>query len=158
MTLRRITAVPQFKVSPSEAVSFTGIELGGNNITTGNEISGVFAIGSDSSDAEQSIITVTFTTTGTFDTGSYEADLDWNIDGDFNDAGETVLFTGKVHIEKGKIASSNGTVFLQGKSLLHSAPLTTVAFTRGFFGESGKYIIAIGLLLFAFSISPICKN
>lgn len=65
------------------------------------------------------------------------------------EADKPSLFTGKVHIEKGKIADE--AVFLQGKSLLHSAPLTTMAFTRGFFGESGKYIIAIGLLLFAFS-------
>lgn len=66
-----------------------------------------------------------------------------------NDTDEASLFTGKVHIENGKVADE--AVFLQGKSLLHSAPLTTMAFTRGFFGESGKYIIAIGLLLFAFS-------
>jgi len=29
--------------------------------------------------------------------------------------------------------------------------LTTMAFTRGYFGEFGKYIVSIGLLLFAFS-------
>jgi AGCS family alanine or glycine:cation symporter len=34
---------------------------------------------------------------------------------------------------------------------MHSAPLTTIAFTRSFAGEFGKYIVAIGLLLFAFS-------
>jgi alanine or glycine:cation symporter, AGCS family len=39
----------------------------------------------------------------------------------------------------------------KGDSLLHSAALTTVAFTRGFFGDFGKYIVTIGLLLFAFS-------
>lgn len=38
-----------------------------------------------------------------------------------------------------------------GKSLVHSAPLTTIAFTKGFFGESGKYIVVFGILLFAFS-------
>ena len=40
---------------------------------------------------------------------------------------------------------------IDGKSLLHSAPLTTVAFTRSFLGDWGKYIVSIGLLLFAFS-------
>ena len=42
-------------------------------------------------------------------------------------------------------------VVFSGKSLVHSAPLTAVAFTRSFFGEYGKYIVSIGLLLFAFS-------
>ena len=40
---------------------------------------------------------------------------------------------------------------MNGKSLIHSVPLTTVAFTRGFFGAFGQYIVAIGLMLFAFS-------
>jgi AGCS family alanine or glycine:cation symporter len=34
---------------------------------------------------------------------------------------------------------------------MHSAPLTTIAFTRSWFGEYGKYIVSIGLLMFAFS-------
>ena len=38
-----------------------------------------------------------------------------------------------------------------GKSLVHSAPLTAIAFNKGFFGDFGQYIVAIGLLLFAFS-------
>jgi AGCS family alanine or glycine:cation symporter len=38
-----------------------------------------------------------------------------------------------------------------GKSLIHSAPLTTEAFKRGLFGHWGQYIVSIGLLLFAFS-------
>ncbi|BDD08894.1 amino acid transporter [Fulvitalea axinellae] len=45
----------------------------------------------------------------------------------------------------------DATVLVKGKSLVHSAPLTAIAFTRGFFGEYGKYIVTIGLLLFAFS-------
>ena len=40
---------------------------------------------------------------------------------------------------------------LQGKSLIHSAPLTTEAFKRSFLGDWGQYIVSIGLLLFAFS-------
>ncbi|WP_416308314.1 alanine/glycine:cation symporter family protein [Neptunicella sp. SCSIO 80796] len=43
------------------------------------------------------------------------------------------------------------TVIITGKSLIHSAALTTKAFTRGFFGDFGQYIVSIGLLLFAFS-------
>ncbi|MFC2104643.1 alanine/glycine:cation symporter family protein [Bacteroidota bacterium] len=42
-------------------------------------------------------------------------------------------------------------IIFQGKSLMHSAPLTAKAFTRSFFGDWGKYIVSIGLLLFAFS-------
>ena len=38
-----------------------------------------------------------------------------------------------------------------GRSLLHSVPLTTKAFTQGLFGDFGQYIVSIGLLLFAFS-------
>lgn len=42
-------------------------------------------------------------------------------------------------------------VIIEGKSLMHSAPLTAKAFTMGFFGDFGQYIVSIGLLLFAFS-------
>mgnify|MGYP001070256897 CR=1 FL=1 len=42
-------------------------------------------------------------------------------------------------------------VLVQGRSLLHSVPLTTEAFTRGLFGDYGQYIVSIGLMLFAFS-------
>ncbi|UXX79604.1 amino acid carrier protein [Reichenbachiella carrageenanivorans] len=58
-------------------------------------------------------------------------------------------FTGTVHIANGKPSDLN--VAFIGKSLVHSAPLTTIAFTRGFFGDWGQYIVSIGLLLFAFS-------
>ncbi|WP_420317729.1 alanine/glycine:cation symporter family protein [Ekhidna sp.] len=57
--------------------------------------------------------------------------------------------TGAVNIINGKPESLE--LVFQGKSLVHSAPLTAEAFTRSFFGESGKYIVSIGLLLFAFS-------
>jgi AGCS family alanine or glycine:cation symporter len=42
-------------------------------------------------------------------------------------------------------------LLVEGRSLLHSVPLTSKAFTQGFFGERGQYIVSIGLLLFAFS-------
>jgi len=42
-------------------------------------------------------------------------------------------------------------IVVVGKSLMHSAPLTTKAYEKSFLGEYGKYIVSIGLLLFAFS-------
>jgi AGCS family alanine or glycine:cation symporter len=45
------------------------------------------------------------------------------------------------------------TIEVRGRSLVHSAVLTTEAFKRGHFGDWGKYIVALGLLLFAFSTS-----
>lgn len=59
-------------------------------------------------------------------------------------------YSGEIEFKSGKLASQPG-LTLTGKSLLHSAPLTTVAFTKSWFGDYGKYIVAIGLLLFAFS-------
>jgi AGCS family alanine or glycine:cation symporter len=52
-------------------------------------------------------------------------------------------------VSGGQLADT--TVIVTGKSLLHSVPLTTMAYTRGLFGEFGKYIVSIGLMLFAFS-------
>lgn len=60
-----------------------------------------------------------------------------------------VPFTGKVVVSDGLPELDN--VIFRGESLVHSAPLTAIAFTKGFFGEGGKYIVSIGLLLFAFS-------
>ncbi len=59
-------------------------------------------------------------------------------------------YHGEVKFVNGKLVSQPG-LSLSGKSLLHSAPLTTVAFTRSWFGDYGKYVVAIGLLMFAFS-------
>lgn len=58
-------------------------------------------------------------------------------------------FTGTLKVVDGEISRDN--IVVAGKSLVHSAKLTTIAFTKGFFGESGKYIVSVGLLLFAFS-------
>ncbi len=60
------------------------------------------------------------------------------------------LYSGTVSVLDGKVDDSNALVFV-GESLVHSAPLTTIAFTRSFFGGFGQYIVSIGLLLFAFS-------
>ncbi|RJE75942.1 alanine glycine permease [Pseudoalteromonas sp. MSK9-3] len=59
------------------------------------------------------------------------------------------VYTGVVTIKDG--IPVDNSISIMGKSLVHSAELTTKAFTRGFFGENGKYIVSIGLLLFAFS-------
>ncbi len=59
-------------------------------------------------------------------------------------------YNGEISFNNGKLVSQTG-VTLSGKSLMHSAPLTTIAFTRSWFGEYGKYIVSIGLLMFAFS-------
>lgn len=58
-------------------------------------------------------------------------------------------YNGVLSVEDGKLLDKE--VIVRGKSLIHSAALTTEAFTQGFFGENGKYIVTIGLLLFAFS-------
>lgn len=60
------------------------------------------------------------------------------------------LFTGSVKINNGLVVDDKPLKFI-GSSLVHSAPLTAIAFNRGFFGEYGQYIVSIGLLLFAFS-------
>ncbi|MFT4713149.1 MAG: AGCS family alanine or glycine:cation symporter [Candidatus Azotimanducaceae bacterium] len=61
---------------------------------------------------------------------------------------DEVPYSGTLEIVDGDVPSE---IAVRGKSLIHSVELTTVAFTRGYFGEYGKYIVSIGLLLFAFS-------
>jgi AGCS family alanine or glycine:cation symporter len=63
--------------------------------------------------------------------------------------GSEDLFTGTLKIVNGKPVKEN--LEVSGKSLVHSAALTTIAFTRGFFGDFGQYIVSVGLMLFAFS-------
>ena len=57
--------------------------------------------------------------------------------------------TGQVTVSEGRLVDTD--VEVAGMSLLHSVPLTTMAFTKGLFGGFGKYIVSIGLMLFAFS-------
>lgn len=59
-------------------------------------------------------------------------------------------YTGSIRVRQGKPAGPSQLQF-HGRSLIHSAPLTTIAFSRSWLGPWGKYIVAIGLLLFAFS-------
>jgi AGCS family alanine or glycine:cation symporter len=60
-------------------------------------------------------------------------------------------FTGQLRVVDGRVIRGNNKITISGKSLLHSAPLTNEAFKRSPLGEYGKYIVTIGLLLFAFS-------
>jgi alanine or glycine:cation symporter, AGCS family len=59
-----------------------------------------------------------------------------------------VPYSGSLKVVDGKLQDA---VTVRGKSLIHSVNLTTEAFTRGAFGDYGKYIVAIGLVLFAFT-------
>ena len=58
-------------------------------------------------------------------------------------------FSGNMEIINGEIKDSS--IVVEGKSLIHSAELTSKAFGSGILGNYGEYIVAIGLLLFAFS-------
>jgi alanine or glycine:cation symporter, AGCS family len=58
-------------------------------------------------------------------------------------------FNGVLDIVRGKPAGA--AVTLEGRSLLHSVPLTAEAFKRSFLGDYGQYAVTVGLVLFAFS-------
>jgi len=60
-------------------------------------------------------------------------------------------YSGELPVENGRVFQADSNIRLNGKSLVHSAPLTTIAFSRGYLGDSGRFIIPISLLLFAFS-------
>ncbi len=59
-------------------------------------------------------------------------------------------YSGEISFIQGKPDWPEG-VTMTGKSLLHSAPLTNVAFSQSWLGVYGTYIVTFGLLLFAFS-------
>jgi len=59
-------------------------------------------------------------------------------------------YSGEITFARGKPTLPDG-VTLTGKSLLHSAPLTNLAFSQSWLGKYGTYIVTFGLLLFAFS-------
>ena len=72
---------------------------------------------------------------------SFAEEVRYTLDGE--------LITGSVPVDDGQLEDVS--IVVTGKSLLHSVPLTTRAYTRGIFGEYGQYIVSIGLMLFAFS-------
>jgi AGCS family alanine or glycine:cation symporter len=65
------------------------------------------------------------------------------------------LFTGTIPVQAGVVrfdeVDSEKEIYFTGRSLIHSAALTTQAFKKSFLGDWGQYIVSIGLLLFAFS-------
>ncbi len=61
------------------------------------------------------------------------------------------LYTGEIDVTDGQWKPPSASVSVTGKSLIHSAPLTAEAFRHSVLGDWGKYIVSIGLLLFAFS-------
>ncbi|OZB03561.1 MAG: sodium:alanine symporter family protein, partial [Idiomarina sp. 34-48-12] len=58
-------------------------------------------------------------------------------------------YTGVLRIEKGQLKKED--IVIVGDSLIHSAALTSKAFSMGFLGPAGEYIVPISLMLFAFS-------
>tara|TARA_B110000908_G_scaffold48393_1_gene59098 strand:- start:1551 stop:2108 length:558 start_codon:yes stop_codon:yes gene_type:complete len=62
---------------------------------------------------------------------------------------DNLLYSGKLSVIDGNLGDSS--VVVRGKSLIHSAALTSKAFTRSFLGDGGQYIVAVSLALFAFS-------
>tara|TARA_B110000014_G_C20117202_1_gene590427 strand:- start:817 stop:2475 length:1659 start_codon:yes stop_codon:yes gene_type:complete len=68
----------------------------------------------------------------------------------FLDSSTGEVFSGSIFVDDGKIMDV-GNYDVDGKSLLLGADLTSKAFSRSIFGNFGQYIVAIGLLMFAFS-------
>jgi len=60
-------------------------------------------------------------------------------------------YSGPVKVLNGTVNDQLGAITFKGESLIHSAPLTTEAFANSFLGQYGRYIVSIGILLFAFS-------
>ena len=58
------------------------------------------------------------------------------------------LFSGILNVKNGKISEQ---VIIEGKSLVSSAELTAKAFSQGILGDFGGELVAVALLLFAFS-------
>ncbi len=72
---------------------------------------------------------------------SIAEDVHYSVDGE--------PFTGQLNVQDGVLTDEG--VELTGKSLVHSAALTSIAFNQGLFGSGGQYIVSIALILFAFS-------
>lgn len=69
---------------------------------------------------------------------------------------EDMLFYRDGALANGAFAIADGrpadtAITIEGRSLIHSVPLTTKAFSQGLFGDFGQHIVSIALLLFAFS-------
>ncbi|MFP6836995.1 MAG: sodium:alanine symporter family protein [Pseudomonadales bacterium] len=64
-------------------------------------------------------------------------------------ASNEIPFTGSVQVSDGEVTTPD--ITMSGRSLLHSVPLTAMAFKQSFLGDFGQYVVTIGLVLFAFS-------
>ncbi|MEM9742684.1 MAG: sodium:alanine symporter family protein [Pseudomonadota bacterium] len=60
-------------------------------------------------------------------------------------------FSGTLPVDNGAFMAAAEPVELNGRSLVHSAPLTIFAFQRGYLGGWGEYLVSVGLAFFAFS-------
>jgi AGCS family alanine or glycine:cation symporter len=67
---------------------------------------------------------------------------------DISISSEGTLFTGVLNVKDGKVSEQST---FKGKSLVSSAELTAKAFSQGILGQYGGKLVAIALLLFAFS-------
>jgi AGCS family alanine or glycine:cation symporter len=125
---------------------------------------------SESNDADRTLMSRVFsndTTVAAF-TGSLQVNNGSLVTGEFtlihaeSFAEDVVVtrgaekYTGPIPVKEGvvqfsELAAEEGEVFFTGRSLIHSAALTTRAFTKSMLGDWGQYIVSIGLLLFAFS-------
>ncbi|GHU56271.1 amino acid transporter [Bacteroidia bacterium] len=65
---------------------------------------------------------------------------------------DNMPYNGTIAVQNGRAEFSSKTT-ISGKSLLHSAPLSSEAFKKGFLGDWGKFVIPLSLLLFAFTTS-----
>lgn len=107
-------------------------------------------VGGDSLDGFNGVINVE---NGVAVTNGYTLINARSVAEDVNYRFQATPYNGPLTIADGRLAAGEveDQVVVRGRSLLHSVPLTTVAFTYSPFGEWGKYIVSIGLLLFAFS-------
>ena len=67
------------------------------------------------------------------------------------DSNSSDLYSGTINVLSGKMSMED--IIINGKSLVSSAELTAKAFSQGILGQYGGKLVAIALLLFAFSTS-----
>jgi AGCS family alanine or glycine:cation symporter len=78
---------------------------------------------------------------------------DVRVDTFYTDAAQTKPFTGRILPGQARAVADDGTSYpaLYGDAVETGAPLTTLGFERGLPGTFGRYIVIIGVLLFAIS-------
>jgi AGCS family alanine or glycine:cation symporter len=71
----------------------------------------------------------------------------------FVDPGQETAFTGTLYPARGQAVGDDGTTYrsLYGDAVESGAPLTSLAFQRGLWGEWGRFIVIVSVLLFAIS-------